>query len=110
MKSTSRRGLQVVLFALFLLVTVVVFFVRRFSVGGSRTVRMQALLSGGGRKERGVLAARALLFLRYWHFIIRAVERNGTLAVRERLCVGLVIRSGRVRSVWGICGLVVSLL
>lgn len=102
MESTSGRGFQVVLFALLLLVTVVVFFVRRFSVGGRGTVRMQALLSGGGRKERGVLAAGALLFLRYWHFIIRAVKRNGTLAVGKRLCVGLLVRSGRIGSVWGI--------
>lgn len=44
--------LQMVLFALLFLVTVIVFFVWRLSVGGGHTIGLQALLGRAGQRQR----------------------------------------------------------
>ncbi|TNN40604.1 hypothetical protein EYF80_049220 [Liparis tanakae] len=70
-RSGGGRGLQVVLFALLLLVTVVVFFVRRLSVGGSGTIGMETLLRRAGRsRRRRVFAGRTFLLAGRWHFAV----------------------------------------
>lgn len=110
MTRTSSRGLQVVLFALLFLVTVVVFFVWRLSVRGGRTIGMKTLLGCSGRGQRGVFAGGTFLFVGYWRFAVRAIDRDRTLAIRERLCVWFVIWPGGIRDFRGIWGLVVGLL